>query len=309
MRGRIDMIRIGVAIAACIAICMTASPVVADTIHMKNGTQVFGKVVSQTGERVEVRVGDRTVVLRASEIRHREENDKTGRLDVEKVRARVQERHIEIETETGLKTEDLRLIKELVEKLRSRDPLEHEDAYLALARMQKRADVVGYFEGQLSRYTAGFAVPVLEVMYKLDPKRGLRAARDSVSVLAPATRGKAVEILARSDDPDDIVYVVRGLIDPDPRVRIRATHGMRALGERRATPAMLANLRESNAWLRGASSDALAALWGIEPEKARALDADGWEALWESRQSEVANPFRVSRLEPLVNPHEHYIEE
>lgn len=295
-------------IALCLCV-LCGGPAGADTITMKNGTQIEGQVQEKPGGRMVVIVNGRSLELRPEEVALVEKNEKTGRLDQAALEARRAERERKHLEETGLTLEQRAEVMELMRNLQSTDPKMKERSREALLAKGKELDLFQFFELYVRSLSPRFIPGVLEVLCTFNAPRAIPLLRDHCLHVDENTRIMAITLLSREQDYNSVELIARGLLDHEPDVRIAASNAIAALGARETTPILLDNLKSADARVRYVSRHALARIWS-EPDTA--VDFEGheeWAAYWNKEAAHVSNPITASGLTPLVKPGERFEDE
>ena len=292
---------------AVLSLVGTAALSPADTIYLKNGVQVDGKVTTTNEGLLKLQVGDRTVIYRPSEVSSIEQNDRSGVLDREAAVARWQERNAEMTRLTGLDDEQRMRVKNLLYKLQRED--ERPAAQRELVALQEQMDVFRYLEYRFPGLSDRLSPWALEIMAYIDAKRALPTLREALEKNIYATRAKAIEILGKIGDRESTAFIARGLVDHAPEVRFSAAYALAALKSRQATPALIDLLQDGDRRVRNASMDALRALWADVIGQETYNTTEQWEALWAAQSGTVPGSIKLAALSPLVPPEEEFQDE
>lgn len=277
---------------------MVTSYCVADTVHMRNGVQIHGKVKSQDEKRVTLMVGKREVILRAKEVARVVENDKTGVLDRKKMIAQAQKQQQELLETTGLNAQQRNKVLRAMALLM--DPMKRAEGKRIVLAVAEEADVFRYFEWYLPSMLPRYIPSVLEIMVQLQPSRMKPILHEQCSNTDIDTRAKAIELIGRLQDQGAALLCARGLVDHEAAVRVAACHALGELRCREATAALLENLKAPDAGIQNAGRDALLRIWSGQPGVADFQSDEEWVALWQRQASSAPMAFKAHALKPLV---------
>ena len=271
-----------------------------DTLYLKSGVRIDGKVAKQQDDKIVLDVGGRRTVYRASEVLRVEENDKTGGFDKEKLKAQALQRAQELYQKTGLTAEQRSKVRALMAYLQSPDPAVATEARNKLVAMGKQVDLIKYFEYHVPSLSPRFMAGVLEVVFALDKKRAMGMLKEQVENPDAATRAKALELMGQAKKLADPALIARGLVDYAYEPRQAAALALGLLEEKRATPALIANLSAPDARVQNACRRALQRIWSTPENVVNFGTAEEWGQFWQQHSAEVSPPFTVSSLKPLV---------
>lgn len=294
-------------VCASVMLVLAALPTTADTIHLLNGATIDGEVISESADVITLRVGERTVVYRKSEIDRREENEKTGHFDRAAALARYQERDKELTEQTGLTAEQRRTVRELILGLKSEERGVRNDIHQRLVAMQQQADLYPYLELSMKEMSHILSPWVLEAMFVVAPARVLPVLPVYAAHSYNGTRKMALRLFAEAGIGSSWEFVARGLVDHYREVQIEAAKSLAALGAKGATPALLDLAALPDVYVSGASLESLQALWsGSFGESGPPQNLEEWNAFWGARVSSVPRTVRLASLEPLIEPESEY---
>lgn len=292
------MIRTPAIIAVFIGV--VAGMAAADTIHLRNGVRIDGKIINQDDTRVVVDAGGRRTTLRVQEIARIEKNDRTGRLDRASLEKTINERNAELLEKTGLDAAQRRRVDEQVWRLPRADDQTYIEIKRILVGMGREVDLFGYFEYRLPGLLPRFVPGVLDVAVELDPTRARPLVRAQAFNVDTACRAKALELLAAMNDHRSADLFVRGLKDHAPEVRMIAADALGTLGVRQATPALIELLRDPNLRVSNAARIALSRLWSERDNPIDYVSPDEWKELWSKHSGTFNEPVNWETIEPLV---------
>jgi hypothetical protein len=281
----------------CAALAPTAA---ADTIHMKNGVPLDGKVVSENASVVKVQVGDRTVTLRKDEVARIVPNDRTGAFDKEKALQEARKRDEELTKQTGLNAAQRHEIKQILGLLARNDPEMRKEGKQRLLTMARDMDIIKYFEQTLPALLPRYVPGVLEVLVELNPLRARPLLVDSTTNVDAACRAKALELLGQMGDARSAELAARGLLDHHHAVRASAAMAFAQLETKAATPMLIERLNDGDAHVRSAAGLALSRAWGTVDAENAPENKREWQAYWKEHSAQVAAPMKSSAFEPLV---------
>lgn len=290
-------------VSLLIAGVVIAAPAIGDTVYLKNGVQFDGVVtpVPDQPGLYQVAAGERSLIYRESEIDKIEKNERTGRLDREALLARWQEKSEQLNQETGLTTEQRRMVRGLMFELKSDSIPQRLAVREKLIGLQAQFDVYGYLVTLYPELSNLLAPNVLEALFYLDPIRCTKLLQESATSNYFGKRAMALELIGRANDRNSIELVVRGLADHKHEVKIAAAYVLAALGVREATPALIEILTHPDQRVANACREALLALWAESLGDTRPGTVDEWKAFW-SQQSTTGTPVVLANLEPLSLP-------
>ncbi len=273
-----------------------------DTVQLKSGIQVDGKIVSQNDESITVNAGGNTVVYRTEEILKVEPNERTGELNMEEVQREVAAYEQKLQSETGATMKQHTEIQALLVKAQSTDENESGPAKDQLVELGKTVPLFRYLERFLPEYTSPLVPPVLEVMFRLDPAHMPSILRAHCTDKSPRSRATALKYLGEAKDAAATELVARGLVDYDYDVLCAATTAAGQLGLQAATPLMVARLDASGEPLVLASEKALSLIWGGERPADQTDRKAFWLKVWEAKAASVPVPYDPATLQRLAEP-------
>jgi len=292
----------------CFALLLAAAAS-GDTLQLKSGIQVDGKIVSQGADTVTVNAGGNTVLYRANEILRIEPNERTGELNLEQLQQEVAEYQRKIQAETGLDVRQHGEIQQLLEKAQSTDESISGPAKERLVEMGKTMPLFKYLEHFLPEYSPRLVPPVLEVMFRIDALRARPILRAHCTDADARSRGTALEFSGQAKDPDAAELVARGLLDYDYYVLCAAAAAAGGLKLQGAAPLLIARLDDSVDPLVLACEKALTQIWGQERPPAQQDRKAFWASVWQSNASAVPVHYEAATLQPLVPPGTTFVDE
>lgn len=293
------------ALAAVGVSCMVAAHWgAADTVTMKNGTAIDGKIIRNSGGRITVQLGDREVNVPLDDVESTEVNDKRAPvLDIAAVEREARARDAELTEKTGLNAGQREAVDELLKIFFLGSPESAQGAKRSIMSMAATASPYRYLRIRLPEIQPDKVGPLLEVMCQMDPDGMRDILKEYATSPSEAARAAALESLARLKDRDALELMRRGTADEHPAVRIAAIHGIAALGARGATPVLLKLLAGGDPRVQNAARDALSALW-TEPGQPAVnfLQNAGWQDFWNQKAATVPDAWDPDHIEPLVPP-------
>ena len=296
--------------ATILVLAAVAMPLaVADTIYMRSGVRVTGKVQSQDDIRTVVMIGKRKVVLLTKEVSRVEENEKTGGIDRKRLEAEALKRDAELTETTGLTRKQRNRAEEAMTLLGSGNREERAEGRRILLAMAEEVDILRYLEWLMPSMLPWYVPGTLLVMTELQPGKMPPILREFCTHEDSGCRAMAIEILGKLKDRGAASLIARGLADHEGPVRISACHALAALGVKEATPALIENLRTPDPRVQNASRTALHVMWNVAQVEGEVKSAEAWQAFWEQQSGSVSGAFALAALEPLVAPGTCFIDE
>ncbi|HOZ48624.1 MAG TPA: hypothetical protein PLO37_19980 [Candidatus Hydrogenedentes bacterium] len=279
---------------------LVSTAALADTVYMKNGVQIHGKVISQDDKRIVLQIGDRKVTVRTNEAAKIEENEKTGKLDRQVMLERARQREEEMTEITGLTPEQRTRVKAVMQLLLSEDPNVRVDGQRKLVALAQEMDVFTFFAHYLPMMLPRFIPGVLDVMAAIQPENTIPILREQVLNVDAGARAKSLELIARLGDVEGIPLAARGLLDHEPLVQIAAAAALGQLRAKEATPVFIEAMKGFDVRVNNACREALSGMWSTPEQRVDHFNAGDWQAFWETRANSVASPLQPFLLEPLV---------
>jgi len=273
----------------------------ADTIHLNTGVSVDGIVTERPDGLYELRVGERTVIYRPSEVRSIERNERTGIMDREEAKARWDAMRKELEEKTGLNVEQRNRVDAILSELR-RDGAARVRAREQLVDLSTEINVHQYLTTLLGESTPTLMPWLLEALVIIEPRQTLPILRDHLDHPHYGVRLKVIELLADAGDAASTPQIARGLADDKLEVRIATAYSLARLQARETTPALIESMKHADLRMSNASRDALHAMWQSELDGERKTTVDEWTAFFRSHSSKVNGPIQLAALKPLVLP-------
>ena len=273
----------------------------ADTIITDLGVHVDG-IVTETPEGLyKVVAGENTVFYRKEEVVSIEKNNKTGALDLEAIAAEAKRVDEEMTAKTGLTAAQRATVDALMPSLMQVGEAGHIQARDSLIKMQAECDVFAYLQMLWEGGVPAIQVAVYDVLIRIDRARTMPILRDGLSNLSADVRAKAIEMLGQLESAEDATEVVRGLVDPEFRVRIAAAYALANLRFRAATPALIQCLPHPDLRVSNSARESLGALWADVIADPKPQTVDEWNAVWEANKG-TNNAIALDGLEPLTDP-------
>jgi len=283
------------------ALAGVAATAGADTLYLNTGVSIDGIVTERSDGLYEVRIGDRTVVYRPSEVRSVERNDRTGTFDREAAEARWEAQRRELEERTGLNVEQRRRVDALLAQLR-RDGAARVRARDQIVALADEINVQRYLEVLLGESAPTLKPWLLDALFIIAPQQTLPVLREHLKDNHYATRVKAIELLGDAGDRASAGQIARGLADAKIEVRLAAAVGLAQINAREATPALIESMKHADIRVSNSSRDALNALWHDRLGGERLTTVDEWNDFYRRHGSDIASPIRLASLEPLIQP-------
>ncbi len=290
---------------ACAAVFAAGGWAPADTITLKNGISIDGKITARSDGQIRVQLGDQEVVVPVADVESTEANDKAAPvIDYDALERAAKERDKELVEKTGLQARQRAEVDELLQMFFLSDEATTQSAKRTLLDMAKTdSSPYRYLGTRLPDINPAKIAPLLEVMFDMNPE-GMRETLKQYAVSASETaRAACLHCLAKLKDKSSLELIKRGLVDEDPDVRIAAVRGVEALRVREATPVLLKTLTTSDMRVQNASRDALSTLW-TEPGQPplNFLQNSGWADFWKTKSASVPGAWVPGTIEPLVPP-------
>jgi len=271
----------------------------ADTLYLKDGTALDGKVSKINDHCVAVRSGNGEIVYPNEQVDRIEQNDKKGTLDLAYDNPAALRHEEELDRATGLNTEQRERIIALVDRLAREDSNERNQAINELVGLQRQMDVYRFLRESRHGFGARVMRGVLEVMLAINAAETKEIVYDSLFDKVPGIRAAALELLGKHKELTSIDSVARGLVDADADVQIAAAHALAELGAGRATPALVATLSNTNPRVRNAGKSALARIWSTPESPVQFETPEEWERFWGEVSARAGAPIALASLEPL----------
>jgi hypothetical protein len=282
------------------AAVLIAAGAQSDTLFFKDGSTLDGKVSQPNPNVYLLDVEGGRLYFQANEVSRWEENDKMGKYNVFTLNPRQIAHEERRQEETGLTAEQIEEMYAIMEPLASGDPNEVEAAKQALLAKNEDVDLFNFLTAAIRDMTYKRLPAVLEVMTDMDPERAKPILEERATDTFAENRSKAITLLAKTGGEDNLDTMARGMLDLDPTVQTTAAEALAAVGDKRATPALLQGLRSADMRVKNASAQALKQLWSDDGSAASAQSVTEWERIWSNRQSGVRDPVQIAQLEPLV---------
>lgn len=286
-------------IAIGIAVSMFGAGANADTLFVKNGPALDGKVVRINEHAVALESGNGRIVFQNDEIDRIEKNEKKGTYDYSAFHPIALEHERELEKRTGLTARQREEILGLVDRLAQEDSLERKNVIKQLVSMQQKVDVYRFLNESRGGFGARLLPGVLEVMVQIDKTATKPIVLDCTTDKVAGNRAAAIAIIGRVREYGSLETIARGLVDEDVEVRVTAAAALAEARDKRATPALLEGLADTNQRVVNACMAALSRLWSTDEAQVEYKTADEWAAFWKERASGVSAPIQTAALKPL----------
>jgi len=277
-----------------IALCTTAA---ADTLYLKTGVAVHGKVTDKGNGVFELEAGGRKVMYRAKDVVSVEKNDKTGVRSWDEVEAKVESRLEKMERLTGLTLEQRTRVDRLVADLATASPAQMQQIRETFIQLHQDWGLAKYF-----KWTFGFSKPpwLLVAMVWIEPGEAIPILQEAAENPYFETRARAIELLGRLGHRDSAPLVARGLMDHTFDVKLAAIYALGNLNSRAATPALIEMIGQPDIKLANAAREALAAIWQTELGDLKPRTVSEWQDFVAPRGGNEG--ISLANLEPLILP-------
>jgi len=276
-----------------------------DTITLKSGVSIDGKVLFQDEQTVRISIGDRERIYPATTVVHFDENEKTGHFDPEAAIEEARKRLADLERKTGLTVHQRQEIETLLFAMQSTDTKIYKDAKQSILHFnQNTASLDKFLPYAMQTLEPSLIAGVLDVFGTIDPFKGARAARSHLTCPAPNGRAMALSVFGHGEAPDRIALIARGMVDPSPEVRIAAARSLGELNARKATPLLIDATGSGTPRLIVVANTALTKIWKTELK----TQAE-WKAFWEKTRPSVFAPLVRIAMLPLVHEDDVYTSE
>jgi hypothetical protein len=280
-----------VTLVTMVALAMTAHAV-ADTIYLKSGVKLDGKVVFQDENTVRIDIGGKERTFPASTVGKIEENEKTGHFDPKQALEDAKERLAKLDAETGLTADQRRVVKSLMWDLQSTDEAVHEQAKKNLVNFHNNtAPLHQYFAWWLPGLSPRFVPGVLEILAEISPEKAVQLAAEHVEDLHPRSRAMALTVLGIQPNEERIQLLARGMADESFEVRIAAARALGNAKEPAATPLLLEALRAGDPRLVSVTQRALQTIWGDDHQTGELSSHDDWAEFGTAKNAAYPNPL------------------
>lgn len=278
-----------------------------DTFTLNTGICVDGKIVEQDKDHVVVDAGGNRMVYRTEEVLGIEANDRTGELDLKKIEEEVAKEDARFRADTGVSLRQHARIQELLEQTLSEDPETVKAAIKALVDLNAEVPLLPYFKRILPEYSPKLIPVVLSVAAKIDLKGAWPfLIQYSQSPEAPC-RIQALALFGKTEDPQALELIARGLADPNAEVRVAAAQAAGVAASKDFTPMLMANFPTGDQWIVNACEKALQVIWAVE----RPLDQGDRDSFWGGVWSKNPTPsaYKPSEIRPLADETKKFIDE
>jgi len=272
----------------------------ADTIHLKDGSSLDGIVKQSDADKVVIEIGKGQMTFSMADVARIEKNDKTGSEKTVSI-LRAKQHTDDLYQRTGLTAQQRDDVRAAMDPLWSPDEAQRTVARKKLLAMGKEMAVFNYLESYLPYAKDLVAPEIMKTLVEMDPAKAKDTVLSFTQNPSPVNRSKALELAASYKNDADLDTIARGLVDVDNTVRIAAAHAVAIAGGKRATPALIEELKNADPRVRNASREALKYLWnaGVNVDLST---PEEWDAFWNGKAHEIKDPISVSTLTPLVSP-------
>ncbi len=288
--------------AIAVASLVLGFAAVADTIVLKSGVRVHGKIQFQNEETVRISIGDMERTYPATNIALVEENEMTGHFDPQAALEDARKRLADLERKTGLDVKQRQEIESLLFSMQSEDSEIYDRAKQTILKFHENtAPLNKYLPYAMQTLEPNLIAGALDVFASIDTFLGARAARSHITCPAPNGRAMALTVFGDGESPDRAEILGRGMVDPDYNVRIAAARSLGKLKAKGATPLLIDAAGSGNPRLVVVANAALKSIWNTDFES-----QDEWQDHWNANKSSVDQPLVQLAMLPLVQPGEVY---
>ncbi len=273
----------------------------ADTIYLKDGSSLDGTVKQSDADKVLIEIGKGQMTLSPADVARIEKNDKTGSEKNLSI-LRAKQHTDDLYQRTGLTAQQRDDVRAAMDPLWSPDEAQRTDARKKLLAMNKEMPVFKYLESYLPYAKNLIAPEIMTTLVQMDPAKAKDTVLSFTQNPDPVSRSKALELAASYRNDGDLDTIARGLVDVDNTVRIAAARAVAIAGGKRATPALIEELKSADPRVRNASREALKYLWSTGGVNVDLSTLEEWGAFWNGKAHAFKEPISVSALTPLVSP-------
>ena len=273
----------------------------ADTVYLKDGSSLDGTLKYSDADKVVIEVGKGQMSLSTADVLRIEKNDKTGNTNSVSI-LRAKQHADALDQRTGLTAQQRDDVLAAMDPLWSPDEAQRTVARKKLLAMGKDMAVFKYLESYLPYAKDLVAPEIMKTLVEMDPAKAKDTVLSFTQNSSPVNRSKALELAASYKNDADLDTIARGLVDVDNTVRIAAAHAVAIAGGKRATPALIEELKSVDPRVRNASRETLKYLWSAGGVNVDLSTPEEWDAFWNGKAHEIKDPISVSTLTPLVSP-------
>lgn len=291
-------------------LCLFTISAFADTVHLKSGIKINGKIVKTTVEgNVVVEVQGRTMTYRGKDIVQTEVNSNYGEINYEKIRERAAKRQERLTEETGYGPELRKEMDELIWGLLRADYGRRMQTYEALKALHLKHNILPYLEYTLPQISQMLSPWVLEAMFFIDKKASKNTVVKYATDSYYGNRAMVMQLLTGLDEVDNrLQIIVRGLKDHKKEVVLAAIKGVALVsGGRDYTPALLELMRDSDIRVQHTAKEALKAIWFPGAEAQPPATREAWNAWWVENREKVPGAKSLDTIEPLILPDDEFV--
>ena len=269
----------------------------ADTLYLKTGITVHGKVTDRGNGVVELETGGRTVLYRSKDVVSVEKNSKTGVRTSEEIETRVEIRLAEMERLTGLTLEQRNRVDRLIGELATSSPSQVQKIRDTFVQLHSDWGLTQYF-----KWTFRYSKPpwLLVAMVWVSPGEAIPILQEAAENPFFETRARAIELLGRLGHRESTSLIARGLVDHKFDVKLAAVYALGNLGSTAATPALVEMIGQPDIKLSNASRESLAAIWQGEVGEDPPQTVTEWNTFLEGKS--LGSSISLTNLEPLIPP-------
>jgi sRNA-binding regulator protein Hfq len=281
------------------AVCAMGLLAHADTLYVKNGPALDGKVVRLNDHAVALESGNGRMVFQNHEIERIEKNEKKGTLDYSAANPIALEHERQLEKRTGLTAKQREEIIALVDQLAKEDSEERKLVVKRLVTLQQKIDVFRFLNESRGGFGARLLPGVLEVMTQIDKSATKPIVLECATDKVAGIRAAAITLMGKVQGYGSVEMIARGLVDEDVDVRVAAAAALADVRDKRATPALIAGMSDNNQRVVNVCKASLSRLWSTENAVVQYETAAEWAAFWQERAPGVSKPIQTAALQPL----------
>ncbi len=281
---------------------LVAGQASADTLYLKNGTQIHGKVSTSPQGHYLLNVRGRNIIYRTNAVVKVERNAKTGEIDIEAAKERAKKRDAELTEQTGLDAALRAEMKTLLLEVQSGNETVASNARRRIFEIHANHDIIKFLKFRLIGSSPQFAVPILKILYDVKPLGLHDILIEHATHEAGPVRAIAISLLSRAKQDKDRDLVLRAMLDHVPSVRAAGARGMAEYNLPESTPVLIALLGDDReVW--AAARFALLNIWKDVGDTESLNTQAQWAELWNKHKSSISEPLlSLDGLEPLIDP-------
>lgn len=297
-------VHLKIALFVLIAATMSLTGV-ADTFFLNGEVAVHGTLLRSDDKFHYIDIGGRQKRIPKKSIKHIEKNDKTGALDLEAARKRVERKQQQLTEETGLTHEERIEIERLIFTLRADNAAEANQAKRTLTGMCAAEKVYRYIAGLVEdvNFDPFLTRVLLVVLTDADAALTIPLLQTFATYVDEGVRAECLELLGIHRHVSSLTLMMRGMLDHQPVVRLAGASALAAIGAKEATPLLLKNFNHPDLRVENYTREALGIIWKAElgdTEPFKTLEE--WQNFWNEQSPAVLKTVDIEGLEPLVEP-------